>query len=104
MGKQREKFENQRSRTLEMKCDFDRFHPNFEGERPGDGQSPPTFLPFLPTSREDMWLEGYLEVPPCRKGTMHLQIFMPSPGFEPKPYGTAVSVTNHRTGWTFKGL
>ncbi|GFW45239.1 hypothetical protein TNCV_4733471 [Trichonephila clavipes] len=24
---------------------------------------------------------------------------MPSPGFEPMPYGTAVSVTNHYTGW-----
>ncbi|GFX29219.1 hypothetical protein TNCV_3217531 [Trichonephila clavipes] len=24
---------------------------------------------------------------------------MPSPGFEPRPYGTAVSVTNHYTGW-----
>ncbi|GFU23977.1 hypothetical protein TNCV_3332051 [Trichonephila clavipes] len=24
---------------------------------------------------------------------------MPSPGFEPSPYGTAVSVTNRYTGW-----
>ncbi|GFX46842.1 hypothetical protein TNCV_4039881 [Trichonephila clavipes] len=24
---------------------------------------------------------------------------MPSPGFEPRPYGTAVSVANHFTGW-----
>ncbi|PRD27360.1 UNVERIFIED_CONTAM: hypothetical protein NCL1_35568 [Trichonephila clavipes] len=24
---------------------------------------------------------------------------MPSPGFEPKPYGTVVSVANHYTGW-----
>ncbi|GFV05364.1 hypothetical protein TNCV_225751 [Trichonephila clavipes] len=27
-------------------------------------------------------------VPPCRKGTIHLQTSMPSPGFEPTPYGT----------------
>ncbi|GFX19295.1 hypothetical protein TNCV_3014341 [Trichonephila clavipes] len=38
-------------------------------------------------------------VPPCRKGTIHLQTSMPSPGFEPKPNGTAASVTNHYTGW-----
>ncbi|GFW24182.1 hypothetical protein TNCV_1847411 [Trichonephila clavipes] len=31
-------------------------------------------------------------------GTTHLQISMPSLGFEPRPNGTAVSVTNHRTG------
>ncbi|GFV62119.1 hypothetical protein TNCV_4109221 [Trichonephila clavipes] len=31
-------------------------------------------------------------VAPCRKGTIHLQASMSSPGFEPSPYGTAVSV------------
>ncbi|GFY34191.1 hypothetical protein TNCV_2504941 [Trichonephila clavipes] len=36
---------------------------------------------------------------PCREGTIHLQTSMSSPGFEPRPYGTAVSVTNHYTGW-----
>ncbi|GFV34065.1 hypothetical protein TNCV_3979131 [Trichonephila clavipes] len=35
---------------------------------------------------------------PCRKGAMHLSTSMPSPEFEPKPYGTTVSVTNHYTG------
>ncbi|GFV65518.1 hypothetical protein TNCV_1737551 [Trichonephila clavipes] len=38
-------------------------------------------------------------VPPCRAGTIHLQTTMSSPGFEPSPYGTAVSVANHYTGW-----
>ncbi|GFV05422.1 hypothetical protein TNCV_226331 [Trichonephila clavipes] len=38
--------------------------------------------------------------PPSRKGTIHLQTSMSSPGFEPKPYGIAVSVTNHSTRWT----
>ncbi|GFW13209.1 transposable element Tc3 transposase [Trichonephila clavipes] len=28
-------------------------------------------------------------VPPCHAGTIHLQTPMPSPGFEPSPYGTA---------------
>ncbi|GFT11237.1 hypothetical protein TNCV_1143751 [Trichonephila clavipes] len=39
-------------------------------------------------------------VPSCRAGTIHLQTSMSSPGFEPSPYGTAVSVANHYTGWT----
>ncbi|GFV79374.1 hypothetical protein TNCV_1903461 [Trichonephila clavipes] len=30
--------------------------------------------------------------------TTHLQTSMPSPGLEPKPYGTGVSVANHYTG------
>ncbi|GFX91837.1 hypothetical protein TNCV_3530361 [Trichonephila clavipes] len=42
------------------------------------------------------WL---FKVPPCRKGTIHLQTSMPSPGFELRPYGIIVSVTNHYTGW-----
>ncbi|GFV00228.1 hypothetical protein TNCV_3322791 [Trichonephila clavipes] len=35
---------------------------------------------------------------PCREGTIHLQTSMSSPGFEPRAYGTAVSVANHYTG------
>ncbi|GFT84609.1 hypothetical protein TNCV_714521 [Trichonephila clavipes] len=35
---------------------------------------------------------------PCRAGTIHLQTSMSSPGFEPRPYGTAVSVAHHCTG------
>ncbi|GFS73101.1 hypothetical protein TNCV_686791 [Trichonephila clavipes] len=42
------------------------------------------------------WL---FRVLPCRKGTLHLRTSLPSPGFEHRPYGTAVSVTNHYTGW-----
>ncbi|GFX01261.1 hypothetical protein TNCV_4582271 [Trichonephila clavipes] len=40
-----------------------------------------------------------LTTSPCHKGSIHLQTSMPSPGFEPRPYGIAVSVTNHYTGW-----
>ncbi|GFV20211.1 hypothetical protein TNCV_4195091 [Trichonephila clavipes] len=39
-------------------------------------------------------------VPTCRKGTIHLQISMSSPGFEPGLYGTTVSVANRYTGRT----
>ncbi|GFX14822.1 hypothetical protein TNCV_1485651 [Trichonephila clavipes] len=38
-------------------------------------------------------------VPPCRKGIIPLQTSMPSPGFEPTPYGIVISVANHYTGW-----
>ncbi|GFV60984.1 hypothetical protein TNCV_91961 [Trichonephila clavipes] len=38
-------------------------------------------------------------VPPCHEGTIHLQTSMSSPGFEPSPYGAAVSVANHYSGW-----
>ncbi|GFW86713.1 hypothetical protein TNCV_2808681 [Trichonephila clavipes] len=36
-------------------------------------------------------------VPPCHESTKHLQTHMPSPGFESRPFGTAVSVVNHYT-------
>ncbi|GFX97450.1 hypothetical protein TNCV_2840101 [Trichonephila clavipes] len=36
---------------------------------------------------------------PCREGTIHLQTSVSSPGFEPRPNGTEVSVANHYTGW-----
>ncbi|GFS55560.1 hypothetical protein TNCV_1627751 [Trichonephila clavipes] len=42
------------------------------------------------------WL---FRVLPCRKGTIHLQTSSSSPGFESRPYGTAISFTNHYTGW-----
>ncbi|GFU76904.1 hypothetical protein TNCV_4520601 [Trichonephila clavipes] len=38
-------------------------------------------------------------VPPCRKGTIHLQTSMSYPGFEPSPHGTTVSFANHNTDW-----
>ncbi|GFU31728.1 hypothetical protein TNCV_1176081 [Trichonephila clavipes] len=41
---------------------------------------------------------------PCRvlsyrKGTVRLQTYMSSPGFEPRPSSKAVGVTNPYTGW-----
>ncbi|GFS83762.1 hypothetical protein TNCV_610961 [Trichonephila clavipes] len=75
------------------------FTPNFEGEHPGGGQGPPTSLPLPSTSRQDLWLDGYLEYPPCRKGTIISQTPMSSHGFKPKPSGTVVSVTSYYTGW-----
>ncbi|GFX97361.1 hypothetical protein TNCV_1077321 [Trichonephila clavipes] len=38
-------------------------------------------------------------VPPCREGTIHLQTSITSPGFELRPYGTAISITNYYNVW-----
>ncbi|GFY36073.1 hypothetical protein TNCV_4844451 [Trichonephila clavipes] len=35
----------------------------------------------------------------CRKETIRLQTFTPSPGYEPRLNGAAASVTNHNTRW-----
>ncbi|GFS61656.1 hypothetical protein TNCV_4313031 [Trichonephila clavipes] len=73
------------------------FHPNFEGRRPGGGQRPPTSLSLPSSLRADLRLDCYLEYPTCRESTIHLQTSMHSLGFEPRSYGTVVSVTNHYT-------
>ncbi|GFT13982.1 hypothetical protein TNCV_2616091 [Trichonephila clavipes] len=70
---------------------------------PSGGQRRPNSLPFFPTSREDLWLDFHFRVPPCSKGTIHLQSSMPSPRFEPKPYGTVISIANHYSGWAANG-
>ncbi|GFV25432.1 hypothetical protein TNCV_1147021 [Trichonephila clavipes] len=38
-------------------------------------------------------------VSPRCEDTKHLQTSIPSPGFKPRPYGTAVNLANHYTGW-----
>ncbi|GFU67035.1 hypothetical protein TNCV_4968841 [Trichonephila clavipes] len=43
-------------------------------------------------------LDGNLQFLQAGKGTAHLQTSMPSPGFELKRYGMAVSINNHYTG------
>ncbi|GFX12916.1 hypothetical protein TNCV_3659121 [Trichonephila clavipes] len=63
---------------------------------PGGGQRPSTYLPLPPTAREDLRLGGYLEY---SQGTIHLETSISSSGFEHWPYGTAVNVANHYTGW-----
>ncbi|GFW36171.1 BHLH domain-containing protein [Trichonephila clavipes] len=35
----------------------------------------------------------------CHTGTIHLQTFVPSPGFKPIPYGTTVNITNRCSRW-----
>ncbi|GFW86329.1 uncharacterized protein TNCV_4331131 [Trichonephila clavipes] len=56
---------------------------------------PPTSLPLLLTTREDLRVDGYLEYPHAAKGTIQLQTSMSSPGFEPNPYGTTQFLRAH---------
>ncbi|GFV19586.1 hypothetical protein TNCV_478121 [Trichonephila clavipes] len=46
------------------------------------------------TSTRGLGARRLFRVSPCRKSTIHLQTPMPSPGFKPRPYSTAVIVTN----------
>ncbi|GFS55419.1 hypothetical protein TNCV_1627041 [Trichonephila clavipes] len=64
----------------------------------GGGQRPHFSSPSTNLTRGFVarWL---FREPPCHKGTIHLQISLPSPVFEPIFNGTSVSVTNHYTGW-----
>ncbi|GFX24444.1 hypothetical protein TNCV_992591 [Trichonephila clavipes] len=58
------------------------------------------WLSSFPFLRENPlgWSEtSHLSSPSSSTGTIHLQTSLPSPEFEPKPYGTAVSVGNHYT-------
>ncbi|GFU41326.1 hypothetical protein TNCV_3011471 [Trichonephila clavipes] len=73
------------------------FHVSFNGEQTNDGQRSSTSLSLPPTSQEDLGLDDC--VTPCLKDTIHLLTYMPSPGFEPRLYIKAASITNHYTGW-----
>ncbi|GFV01753.1 hypothetical protein TNCV_2024631 [Trichonephila clavipes] len=77
--------------------DLARFHPNFEGEqgwvRTSHLSSPSTSL------LRGLAAQRLFRVPPSHEGTVHLQTSALSPGFEPRAYGRAVSVTNLYTGW-----
>ncbi|GFT57137.1 hypothetical protein TNCV_1691691 [Trichonephila clavipes] len=60
----------------------------------------PPLFPFHQPQERTCGSQGLFKVLPWRKSTIHLQTSMPSPGYKPRPYGTAVSVTNqlHRMG------
>ncbi|GFT29361.1 integrase catalytic domain-containing protein [Trichonephila clavipes] len=70
---------------LQATVRFGPIPPQFWSRTPGGSQRPPTSLPLPPTSREDLLLDGYLEYPPCREGTIHLRTSIPSLGIKPKP-------------------
>ncbi|GFV56048.1 hypothetical protein TNCV_2266341 [Trichonephila clavipes] len=53
--------------TIQVTARFCSVSPNFEGEHPRGGHEPPTSLSFPPTSREDLWLDGYFKYPHAAK-------------------------------------
>ncbi|GFW72917.1 hypothetical protein TNCV_830401 [Trichonephila clavipes] len=76
-------------------CKCVRHSTNMDGPgRPGSGASHLSSINLT----KGLATQRLFRVHPCREGTIHLQISMPSPGFELKPYSTAVSVTNHYIG------
>ncbi|GFX21201.1 uncharacterized protein TNCV_4367801 [Trichonephila clavipes] len=77
--------------TIQETERFNSVSPQFKGRTPWGGQGPPTNLTRGLAARR------LFKVPPCREGTIHLQTSMSSPGLEPSPNGTAVSVANHYT-------
>ncbi|PRD21647.1 UNVERIFIED_CONTAM: hypothetical protein NCL1_51173 [Trichonephila clavipes] len=60
-------FMNFHSNTMKQIISLTKLCPEylfrFEGEYLGGGQRPPAFLTFLPTLRENLGFEGYLECP-----------------------------------------
>ncbi|GFV92933.1 hypothetical protein TNCV_1693261 [Trichonephila clavipes] len=53
-----------------------------------------------PTSQEDLQFDEYLEY----TSTIYIYKYpMPSPRFKPRPYGTAVNITDYYTGWYSAG-
>ncbi|GFV24658.1 hypothetical protein TNCV_3339741 [Trichonephila clavipes] len=75
-----------------------RFHSILEGEH--RGRSGASHLSSTSTNlTRRLETRRLFRVPTCRKGTIQLQTSMPSPGLEPRPYSTSVSVTNHYTEW-----
>ncbi|GFW68565.1 hypothetical protein TNCV_529201 [Trichonephila clavipes] len=65
-----------------MTVRFSSVPSQFGGRTLWGGQRSLTSLPLPPTSREDLWLDGYLET----ECTIHLQPSMSSPGFEPRTF------------------
>ncbi|GFW81741.1 hypothetical protein TNCV_2884151 [Trichonephila clavipes] len=79
--------------TIQVTVRFSSAPPQFGGSGASHLSSPTTNL------TRGLSACRLFKVPPCREGTMHLQTSVSSPGFEPRPYGTAVSIANHYTWW-----
>ncbi|GFU61219.1 hypothetical protein TNCV_1071641 [Trichonephila clavipes] len=75
---------------------------NIMKNNPGGGQRALTSLPLPPTFTRGLEAQRLVKLPPCREVTIHLPTSMPSQGFEPSFNASAVSVTNHHTGWALR--
>ncbi|GFS63546.1 fibroblast growth factor receptor-like 1 [Trichonephila clavipes] len=63
-----------------------------EGENPEESGASDLSFPSINLTRGPA-ARRLFRVPPCHEGTIHLQTSMPSPGFKPRPYGTAQQET-----------
>ncbi|GFV27014.1 hypothetical protein TNCV_4852511 [Trichonephila clavipes] len=80
---------------IQVIVQFNSIPVQFRGKTPW-GSVSPLSLPLPSTSREaSRWL---FCVSQCRKGTIHLQTSMHSPGFKPRPSGTTGNVANYYIG------
>ncbi|GFX81083.1 hypothetical protein TNCV_1910761 [Trichonephila clavipes] len=84
---------------MQMTVRFYSVPPQLRGKNPGNGQGPPTSLFLFHQSHERTCSSMAIESTPCRKGTLHLETSMSSPGFEFGPYDPAAAIANYSTGW-----
>ncbi|GFU05523.1 hypothetical protein TNCV_3291601 [Trichonephila clavipes] len=71
----------------------------FRGRKPCGCPGPYHLFSPSPNHTRRLAARRPFRVSPYRKGIIHLQTSMSSPGFEPNSDGTAVSVGNHYTSW-----
>ncbi|GFV46854.1 hypothetical protein TNCV_1938771 [Trichonephila clavipes] len=90
------------SRSLEHhtgeRYDLARFHPNFKGEDPGGVPGASHLISPSTNLTKGIAAVWLFRVLTCRKGIIHLQPPLSSPGFEPWLYATTVSITNYYIG------
>ncbi|GFY20848.1 hypothetical protein TNCV_1120821 [Trichonephila clavipes] len=84
--------------TIRVTVRFSSVPPQFRGRKPwGCPGASHLSSPSINHAR-GLASRRLFRVPPCLEDTVHLQTSMSSPGFEPSPNSTAVSVANHYTG------
>ncbi|GFT19198.1 uncharacterized protein TNCV_303261 [Trichonephila clavipes] len=87
--------------TIQVTVRFCSVPPQFRGRKPWGGLGPPTSFPFPPTTREDLWQDGYLEYPHAAKALYiykHPCLLLDSNPVPTAPQSsslTAVSVGRH---------
>ncbi|GFW44676.1 hypothetical protein TNCV_4482211 [Trichonephila clavipes] len=85
--------------TLQVTERFSSVSPHFSGRKPCGWLWSSHLSSLSINLTRGLVARRLFKVPPCREGTIYLQTPMSTPGFEPCPNGTAVSVANHYTGW-----
>ncbi|GFW58094.1 hypothetical protein TNCV_2742401 [Trichonephila clavipes] len=83
---------------MQMTVRFRSVPPQFRGGKPSEWLGASQLSSPSTNYTRGLAVRRLLSVPPSRKDTIYLQTSLSSPGFEPSPYGIAVSVANHYTG------